>query len=580
MANITVSGLGSGMDYDSWITQLVAIKQGKIDAVSKQIKGIEGKESSLSSIKTYYNDLKSSISALANTTSSSNVFKQKNVTSSSDAITAKVDSTATNQAVKVTVASLATATTAKSVSAVGSYVDGSTKISEISEGAAKEGTFSVYVGGVKNTISITSDQTLDNLLTSLNGISGVSASLTDGKLTISKSGTEDITVGSSSDTSNFSKVMSLTRDVETGIYSSSKSIFDTDTSAALTGTPFANGAVTEGTFTIGNAEFTISSSTTLDSLITQINNNADAGAKAYWDSNSGKLVLTATEEGASNINIEAGTSNFTDMMGLTTAGGIASGTQTLGTNAVLTINGTTITSSSNTITSDISGITGLTLTLSDEVSSDATINITNDTSAMVDAITETISKYNMALSNTKSATSSDGALYGQSILAMLPSNIAKTASGAVSFDNTYKTLASIGITTGAFTTDVSKNTTQQLTIDKDKLTVALQNDPESVMKLLVGDDVLKTNGALTKIGTTLDNYLNVTNGYFTKQNDSYERQIDNLDKKVDKMNLDLEKYRTQLEAKFQAMDTLISNLKQSSAVFDSYFNKKSSDSNS
>lgn len=592
MATITVNGLGSGLDYNTWIEELVAVKQSKIDAVNKQISGFKTKESNLSSLKTNYSDLLTKIQTLTDTLSSDSVFNKKTATSSSDAVTAKVDSKASAQSVKVGVTSLATSTVAKSASTVASYVDGTTAISDIAEGAITEGTFSVYVGGVKHSWSITSGETLDDIKNNLNGVTynrgteetpdivqAVTADIVDGKLSIQGANGATVTVGSSSDSSNFSKVMSLVKNPDNS-YSSSKAIFRTDTSAALTSASagFAGGLVTEGTFTIGNAEFTIDSSTTLDGLIKKINDNEDAGVNAYWDSNAGKLVLTSTDEGATNINIEAGTSNFTDIMGLTSGGGLADNSQELGTNAVLTINGTTITSASNTITSDVSGITGLTLTLNDETTSDATINIAGDTSAAVDAITNFVSAYNMAISNTETDTSSKGNLHGESLLNMLESKVRSTAGSAISFDNTYKTLASIGITTGAVTTDMNADV-KQLKIDKDKLTAALEADPDAVLKMFTGDDALKTNGVLSKMSTTLENALNATSGYFTKQNNAYENQIDRLNDKTAKMTKDLEKYQTNLEAKFQAMDKLIAAFQKSGSIFDSYFNNKNNKNN-
>lgn len=592
MSTITVNGLGSGIDYNSWIEELVAVKQAKIDAVSAQVSNITSKEDTLSSLKTNYSSLLANIKTLSDTLSSTSVFNKKTATSSSDAITVSADSKANTQSIKVTVDSLATATTAKSASTVASYADSTTKISNISEGAIKAGTFSVYVGGVKHSLSITSDETLDDVVKSLNydadagtGIEGVTAGISNGKLTISASGASTVTVGSSSDTSNFSNVMSLTRNPDTGAYSSSKAVFSTDTTTAITNTTFAsktiNGTptnkVTEGTFTIGNAEFTIDSTTTLDSLITKINNNKDAGVTAYWDSNSGKLVLNATEEGATNINIEAGTSNFTDIMGLTASGGIVQEAQTLGTNAVLTINGTSITSASNTINSDVSGITGVTLTLNNKTTSTATVNVTKDTNAAVNAITNFVSSYNMAISNTENATKTGGKLNGESLLSMFESSVRKGATAGVSFDNTYKSLASIGITTGAVTTDMSTDI-KQLKIDKDKLTAALESNPDGVMNLLIGNDTLKTNGVLTKMGKTLESSLDGAKGYFVRQENSYESQAGRLNDKITRMKTSMEKYQTSLETKFQAMDQLISNLHNSSSVFDSYFNNKNSKS--
>jgi len=589
MSTITVSGLGSGIDYSTWISELVAVKQADIDKVSSQVTSIQNQESTLSSLKSNYSDLQTAIQSLTDYSSSSSVFNQKAATSSSDAVSAQVDSTATTQSVNVTVGTLATATTAQSATTVASNVDGNTKISDIAGGATQAGTFSVYVGGVKNTLSITSDETLGDVLNGLNGIGGVSASVSNGQFSISASGSSDVTVGSNADTSNFSKVMSLTRNTTTGTYSSSKAIFNTDSSSAITGASFANGAVTAGTFTIGNATITIDSGSTLDNVINKINNNSDSGATAYWDSNAGKLVLTATDTGATNINIQAGTSNFTDIMGLTNStwnsdGSVATtqltpNTQTLGKNATLTINGTPVTSSSNTVTSDVSGIKGLTLTLNNQTSSTDSVSITNDTSAAVDAINKFVSAYNTAISNTTSDTSSSGDLYGSSILSMLKTSVQQNAGSAVSFNNAYSTLASIGISTGPVTNDLNADASQ-LQVDTTKLTAALQSNPDAVMNLLMGTNATKTNGVLTEIGTNLENSLNEVNGYFVTQENSYASQVTNLNSKITTMNTNLTKYQTNLQAKFQAMDELISNLQSSASIFDSYFNSSSSNSSS
>ncbi len=570
---LTFSGLGSGLDYDNWIKELVAIKQADIDKVSKQVSGIKKQEDTLSTLEGHYQDLLDAISVFTKALSEENVFNQKKATSSSEAVTVEASFNAEIQDLTVSVSQLATATVAKSASNVASYVDLSTIVGDISEGSIQEGTFSIYVNGSKTSINITSEETMQDVLDDLNDITGVSASLSaEGKLTIEStdSGIYTVNAGSSSDTSNFSNVMSLTRDTETGVYSSSKSIFDTDTGEALTTASFAGGTVTTGTFTIGSAEFTIDSSTTLDDLINKININEDAGVAAYWDPNAGKLILTAEDEGAININIEAGTSNFTDIMGLTNSGVLAEDSQALGTNAILTVNGTTITSASNTVKSDVSGIPGLTLTLNDETTSTETISITQDATEITDAITDFVSAYNMAITATDDATTTDGNLYGESILNSLRNKIRKLVTASVNGEEGYNTLASIGITTGSFSTNTSADTTQ-LKLDSDKLLEALTDNPNAVKKLLIGDSI--NEGVFDKIENILDNSLDVVNGYFVSREKSYDKQADRLNDKIEKMTEDLEKYETRLEAKFQAMDTLISALEQNASVFDSYFNK-------
>lgn len=577
---ISVSGLGSGIQYDQWITQLVAIKQAKIDDVSKQVSEINTSTSTLTSLQSTYSTLQTKIQAFTDIkfSATNNLFTQKAVTSSSDKVTAKVDSSAAIQTVRVAVSQLATATTAKSASVAAYDVDANTLISDIAGGSIKEGKMSIYVDGAKQTINITSTEKLGDVINDIKALNpNVDASVTDGKLTISASGGTTVAVGSNADTSNFEDALALTKNLD-GSYSSSKSIFETNSSATLTSAKFANGPVTAGTFTIGGAEFDTTGKT-LDSLIAEINKNANAGVSASWDSNAGKLVLEATDQGAININVEAGTSNFTDVMGLTNSGSLAAGSQELGTNAKLTINGTEITSSSNTVTSDISGIKGLTLTLNDQTTSTANVSITSDTSKITTAVTDFVTAFNDMLTQTNIAVGKGGDLHGESILSMVENTLRSSVTASVTGADGYKTLASIGITTGPWSTDTSADTSK-LVVDKDVLAKALQDDPEAVMKLLAGDPSTSTDGVLTKLGTVLDNTLDPTNGYFVKRAASYGTETSTLNKTISSMTDDLATYKAGLEAKFQAMDELISNLKSQATQMDQILGTSNNNNNS
>lgn len=580
--SISVSGLGSGLDYQSWITKLVAIKQAEIDKITASSKKVEAQSSALSTVKSNYASLLTTVESFTDSLSSEDVFKQKAVTSSSDAVTANVTSTASVQSLKVSVTSLATSTKATSTAYAASAIDGSTKLSDIAGSTIKAGTFSVYVDGAKSSINITADETMDQVLTDLNNISGVTAALdADGKLTIGSSGASKITVGSSSDKSNFGDVMSLVAktvdDVTT--YSSSKSIFDTNTTALLTSASFKNGPVTAGTFTIGNAEFTVKADTTLESLIREINNNADAGVTASWDPNSGKINLESTDQGALNINVEAGTSNFTDVMGLTSGGNLAAGSQTLGTNAVLSINGTQITSSSNTVTSDISGIKGLTLTLNKETTSAASVAITNDGTAVTKALESFVKAYNTAVDSSTSATSATGYLHGETVLNSLKTSVKSIVSTTGGDNATFKMLASIGITSGKPSTDLTQDTSH-LVIDTAVLQKALADNPDAVKNLLLGDKTTGSVGVFTKLDTALSNATNATSGYFAKRAAAYDKQDSLLADKIAKKTKDLTTYQSKLETKYAAMDKIISNLNSQSATLDSFFTQVNGSSSS
>lgn len=590
---ISVTGLGSGLNYDSWISALVAVKQAKIDAVSTDVKSISTQETALSTLKSSYTALQTAVKTFTDALSDTSVFNQKSAASSSTDVTAAVTSGASVQNLKVTVEQLATNTTAKSATVAGSYVDSNTKLSDISEGAVKAGYFTMYVNGTKQKINVDSSTTLGTLASSIDGLAGVKASVSnDGKLTISgESSTDTLAIGANGDTSNFADVMSLTQSnitnedhTVTTSFTSSKSLFDTNTSTSLTNAEFAGGKVTAGKFTIGSAEFTINSDTTLDSLIGQINSSADAGATAYWDSNAGKLVLESTDGGAININVESdvanGGSNFTSIMKLTSSDGksLTDGSQTLGVNAKLTINGTSITSSSNTVTSDISGISGLTLTLNKQTTSDATVAITSDTSKATEAVNTFVSAFNTVIANTDTSTSKTGYLYGETVLNSLRNKLRTMVTSATG-NATYSTLSSIGITTGAVGTSVTENT-NKLVVDSTKLTEALTSNPDAVKKLFLGDTTANTTGIMSQMKTTLDNSLDATNGYFVKRESSFESSADRLNDKIDRMNLSLTAYKAQLETKFSAMDKIISNLKSQGSVLDNYLDQIKSNSKS
>ena len=575
---ITVSGLGSGLDYDSWIEELVAIKQAEIDQVSTEVETLESEEQTLQELEQYYEEFLEAIETFTHALSTEDVFNQRAATSTTEAITAQVDAKTTVQDVSVSVSQLATSTVAESTYTVGAYVDENTTLSDIADGAIKEGTFSVYVddgenGGQKYTINITSDMSLGDVEDAIDTITGISATIgEDGTLSIEADSGYTISVGASSDTSNFSDVMSLTRDSVSGDYSSSKSIFETSTKGAIINTVFSGSegdvTVDAGTFYIDGVEFTIDENTSLKDIIDDIN-SSEAGVTASWNSNTGTLVLTADDEGAVSIDIEAGTSNFTDVMGLTDSGALVTGAQKLGDNAILTINGTEITSSSNTVTSDISGISGLTLTLKDTTSTTETISIEQDITEIEGALTKFVDAYNTVISATDEATASGGELYGETILNSIRNNIRKLVTASVEGEDGYSTLASIGITTGVIGTSVYEDTSK-LTLDTDALTAALSDNPSAVKKLLVGD--AGSEGVLDKIETVLDNATDYSSGYFITREKSYEKQIGRLNEKIEDMTVDLEDYEEELDAKFSAMDKLIAALEESASIFDYYFN--------
>ena len=594
MGEITFSGLASGMDTSSWVKALVSIKQQSVTKLQKSKSTVETSSNVLSTIKSKVTTLRSSIEKFTDAKfgSSFDLFSKNKVTTSKDSVvTANVTADAAKQNFDVIVNKLATATKATSNLGSSALINGDTKFADLAGGKAKTGSLSLYVDGEKKEITIDEEDTVDDILNkivdaggttrtsgSLSGgtwnppttTNNVNATVQDGKIVISGNNGKEVVLGASSDESNFVKVMGLVKNADTGSYESSSKISSVNTSSKIME---AFSGLKDGTFKIGNAEFTIDENTTIKGLISKINSSEDAGVSAYWDASQSELVLTSKTEGAFNINIEKGSSNFTDMFGFTeTKNGVTKlKDQQLGDYAELTINGTTLISSSNTVTSEISGIEGLTLTLNSVSKADesgtinpSTVKVEQDSDALLDAAKSFVTAYNEAISNIDDNTSYGDALYGDSALTSLRTNLRRTATASID-DGTMKLLSDIGITTGKANNSTSTTGVNTLQIDEDKFKEALAKNPEAVKSLLVGDNkgTSTSGGVMNKLEKIVEDSLDVSTGYFDAKSKSLSSKIKSLENSITSAQSRVDAYQARLEKQFSNMEQIISSIQSS-----------------
>lgn len=602
MGEITFSGLASGMDTSQWVEALVAIKQ-------KSVTTLQNKQTNITSTKTVLDALKSNMTALrssiekltdAKLGGSFDLFSKNTVTSSNESVvTATANENAARQSLDVVVKQLASSTVATST--YDSKINENTEFSKLSSGNAKSGSLSLYVDGEKKEITVEETDTVGDILDKIVDAGGqtrtgnpwngyqysdnISAEIKDGKISITANNGKEIVLGSTTDESNFTSVMGLVRDSSTGNYASSTSVSAVGTSDKIVD---VFGKDAKGTFTIGNQEFTVDENTTFKSLINNINSKTDAGVNASWDSTNGTLVLKAKTEGAFNINIEAGSSNLTNDLGFTSAttdrlgnvqkdaygnyiSKVVQSTQTLGDYAKFTVNGNEMTSSSNTVTSDISGIDGLTLKLNavskpnenGEVES-SNISVSQDSQGVLDAVKSFIESYNKTISTIDEKTAYGESLYGETSLTSIRNNLRKTATAEAS-DTSLKILANIGITTGKAGNSTDTSGVNKLQIDEKKFLEALQNDPEGVKELLLGDNKGNDNsgGVLNKLEKITEDSLASTTGYFDAKTKSYDRQLSNLKTSISNAQLKVDSYKARLEKQFKNMESIISSIQNS-----------------
>ena len=574
---ISFSGLISGLDTSSWVEAFVSVKQEKVTALQEDLKSYQTVKDTLSSTKTVFSDLRNAIEKLTDYKfgGSFDLFAQNTATSSNESVfTATVTNAASRQNYDIFVEQLATYTKAISKEPASAVADDSTELANI---GITEGSFTVYVDGVKNSINIEDGDTLGDLKSQL-AAAGVKAEIDEtGILTLSSyDGASEINIGATTDSSNISSLLGLAKQ-EDGTYTSTSSMFKASTASILTSAESGfNEQITAGTFTIGGATFTIDENTTLSSLISEINSNDEAQAYAYWDDATGKLNITSTKEGASYINIEAGTSNFTDVMGFTESEWDADGNvvsskmfteaQTLGQNAVFTVNGTQITSTSNTVTSDISRIEGVTLTLkgvSTEEDGNATLSVEQDSTKLVEAVNGFIEAYNAAIDKVNEVTASGADLHGETTLTSLRNSIRSYANSSNSTNGgVYTLLSQIGISTAEADGNNLSTDTDKLSLDEDKFLEALQENPDSVASLLAGE-----NGILTHIENSVEQALSATTGFFDVKSSSIDSDISRMEEKISKQEKSIDSYRTKLENQFYQMEMAIAQMQQNYSSF-------------
>lgn len=574
--SISFSGLGSGLDTASWVEALVSVKQEKINVYQQDLAAIKVQKNTLTDVRSTFSSFRTALEKLTDKKfgGSFDLFGKNTATSSNEEIfTATASSSAVRQNYNIAIQKLASATKVTSNQPASATADDETKLAGV---GVSTGKLTAYVNGEKNIIEITADTTIGDLKTAFQEI-GATVTINDGIMEIKATAEEDnLVIGATNDTTNIVSVLGLEKD-ENGTYNSSNALFKASTSSKLTDENSGfNETITAGTFKIGDAEFTIDQNTTLSSLIYKINNTESAQVTAYWDDTTGKLNLTSKKEGASYVNIEAGSSNFTDVMGFTTTerdeeGNIVSSkmftdNQILGDNAIFSINGTTMTSTSNTVTSDISRLEGVTLTLNRVTTEDdgeVTLKVTQNTKDLVDAVKSFVEGYNGTIEKINTVTASGADFQRESSLTSFKNTIRTYANSSnTSNGGAFNLLSQIGIsTTKADGSNLSADT-EALELDEEALLAALESDPESVEEILAGE-----NGVLALMESSVETMLKATSGFFDVKQSTLDSDIKKYEDKISKQQNRVQTYRAQLEEKFKNMDLMISQMQQNYSSF-------------
>jgi flagellar hook-associated protein 2 len=316
--------------------------------------------------------------------------------------------------------------------------------------------------------------------------------------------------------------------------------------AATSATAADGGSIS---FTINGTTTTainITSATTLSDLRQQINDqNSGVVASIVNDGTNYKLVISSKDTGTTN--------GFTINNSLTNSGGTAvafaagqnatTGNAQNAQNALLTVNGISISSASNTVTDAVPGVT-----LSLVKAGDMTVTVSKDFSGIKDSLKAMVSQYNKL--RQFYAQQTKGTLGSDSVLREVVNDIKTVLLTSNSNGGQYHYMSEIGL---EFTS------TGDLSLDDTKLTTALDSHPDDLQKLLQG--TTGVNGVLNNMSTTLSK-LDATAGIIKTTRDSIATTLANYTNRIDEQQMRLDIRRQALIQEYTAADQAISQLKQ------------------
>ncbi len=495
---ISFSGLASGLDTTSIISQLTTTAQIPITNLNAQITGYNSQTADWQALNTNLAALQSAVKTLSNQ-STLNVPNAASSNTAAATISSQVGATLGSHS--LTVSQLASAQEVVSASE-----------SSASTALGQRGSFTLN----GKTVQINASDALSDVASKINGAgTGVTASVVnvgtnDYRLTLTSSQTGAANSLAAADTGG--TVLSSLGLIGTGAAAIRQPVTYTQGATAYTGAAsltlgsatqavgsllgIASGSAQSGTFHLSNGgtgtgnEADIAVNLNTDSLSTIANAINKAGISGV----SAEVVTVPDANG--NLNrvhqlriVGTGTTapSFTDTSGtLGTLGVLQNSfthTVTQAQDAKFNLDGLDLTRSTNTINDAVPSASITLLSGTTAAPATTTLSVTQNTASTVQAVTSFVSAYNAVQdfitgenkftppTNTAiGATGSSPALFGNTQLAQ----IQQTLSSALTAVSGKNTLSSIGVTL---------NGTNDLAVDSNALTTALQADPNAVSNL-------------------------------------------------------------------------------------------------
>ncbi len=395
---------------------------------------------------------------------------------------------------------------------------------------------------------------------------------------VSLAATSDATVGSST-INSITRIASAAQTSSFATLSTGNGLTRTDTLADLDlATPlvFGGAGSDEISFAINSKTFTFKKTDTLKTMVNTIN-SSDAGVLVNYSELSDKLSITSKTTGAASaINITNTTGNA---FGPASAFGIVTLDAQNGADALLSINGYSVTRSDNNFNID-----GISYTLKAASATPINFSVERNTDSTFDKIKNFVTKYNELVSSLQTSLDEEpdsdytplidtekeamseseitswetkakaGLLHNDRNIANLLTAMRRMIYDTV--EGTGSSLSSIGLTTGAYA-DGGK-----ITLDETKLRSALASNPDQVMNIFTRTSDTKTYeqmGFLPRLAASLTSYT----GTFSKS--TALQEISKITTKIGELEEKMAVKEEILYKKYSAMETAMAKFNSQSS---------------
>ncbi|ACL70455.1 flagellar filament capping protein FliD [Halothermothrix orenii] len=320
-----------------------------------------------------------------------------------------------------------------------------------------------------------------------------------------------------------------------------------------------------GTFSINGTDITVNTDDSLEDIKNLINQTSDTGVTANIIDNT--LVLKSNETGTTNsISISDVSDSVAQQLGLISdaAGTIKNELQTAQ-DAIFSLDGLSITRSSNEINDVIQGVT-ISLKKGGGASTQFTVN--KDIGGMIEEIKALIGSYNSAAGTISSMTEKDGELQGDVTLNQIAFKLRRNLTDPFFADNSaINQLSLIGIESDRY---------GNISVNETELSDALENSFEDVKALFTATSSTEGYSGLQE---RMSNYLSSildSNGFVDGTKEMLQEQIDDINEEIQDLEYSMTLREQKLRQDFIAMENAVASMNNQLSWLQGQFSNMSS----